>query len=116
LFARLANLGINRNAGVWQSAWHRFFYGLRRWMCRALLPPDEPNTAKEHAGSEIVSGSYNNTTERPMLGTILIIILILALLGALPTWGHSRSWGYGPSGGLGLVVIILIVLVLLGRI
>lgn len=51
-----------------------------------------------------------------MLGTILIIVLILILLGALPTWGHSRNWGYGPSGGLGLVVIILIILVLMGRI
>ena len=51
-----------------------------------------------------------------MLGTILIIILILFLLGSLPTWGYSRNWGYGPSGGLGVIVIILIVLVLLGRI
>lgn len=50
-----------------------------------------------------------------MLGTILIVILILFLLGALPTWGHSRSWGYGPSGGLGLVVLILVVLLLVGR-
>lgn len=48
-----------------------------------------------------------------MLGTILLVILILALLGALPTWGHSRNWGYGPSGGLGLVVIVLIVLLLM---
>ena len=51
-----------------------------------------------------------------MLGTILIIILILALLGALPTWGHSRRWGYGPSGGLGLLLVIVIVLLLMGRI
>ncbi len=50
------------------------------------------------------------------LGTILLVILILALVGALPTWGHSRSWGYGPSGGLGLVVVILLILVLTGRI
>ena len=50
-----------------------------------------------------------------MLGTILIVILILMLMGALPTWQHSRSWGYGPSGGLGLVVIILVVLLLMGR-
>ena len=50
-----------------------------------------------------------------MLGTILIVILILMLLGALPTWGHSRNWGYGPSGGLGLLVLILVVLVLMGR-
>jgi hypothetical protein len=51
-----------------------------------------------------------------MLGTILIVVLILMLLGALPTWGHSRNWGYFPSGGLGLVVTILLVLLLMGRI
>ena len=51
-----------------------------------------------------------------MLGTILIIVLILLLLGALPSWGYSRNWGYFPSGGLGLVLVIVIVLVLLGRI
>jgi hypothetical protein len=50
------------------------------------------------------------------MGTILLIILILLLLGAIPTWPHSKSWGYGPSGGLGLVVIILIVLLLMGKI
>ena len=50
------------------------------------------------------------------IGTILLIVLILLLVGAIPSWPHSRSWGYGPSGGLGLVVVILIVLVLLGRI
>jgi uncharacterized protein DUF3309 len=50
-----------------------------------------------------------------MIGTILIVILILMLLGALPSWGHSRNWGYGPSGGLGLVVLILVVLLLTGR-
>ncbi|HEX7799625.1 MAG TPA: DUF3309 family protein [Asticcacaulis sp.] len=51
-----------------------------------------------------------------MLGTILIVVLILILLGALPAWPHSRSWGYGPSGGLGLLLVIIIVLVLLGHI
>jgi hypothetical protein len=50
-----------------------------------------------------------------MLGTILIVVVILMLFGALPRWPHSRSWGYGPSGGLGLVLLILIVLLLLGR-
>lgn len=50
------------------------------------------------------------------LGTILLIVLILMLLGALPSWPHSRSWGYGPAGGLGLVVAVVIVLLLLGRI
>ncbi len=50
-----------------------------------------------------------------MLSTILIVVLILFLLGALPTWPHSRQWGYYPSGGLGLVLLILVILVLLGR-
>jgi hypothetical protein len=50
------------------------------------------------------------------LGTILIIILILLLLGAIPTWPHSRSWGYGPSGLLGVVVVVLLILLLMGRI
>jgi hypothetical protein len=54
--------------------------------------------------------------ELDMLGTILIIVLILLVIGALPTWGHSRSWGYFPSGGLGLILIIIIILVVLGRI
>ncbi|MGC2410305.1 MAG: DUF3309 family protein [Methyloceanibacter sp.] len=50
------------------------------------------------------------------LGTILIIILILVLLGVIPTWGHSRDWGYGPSGVVGLILIILLILLLLGKI
>jgi Protein of unknown function (DUF3309) len=50
------------------------------------------------------------------LGTILLIILILLLIGVLPTWPHSRSWGYYPTGGLGLILIIILILVLLGRI
>jgi hypothetical protein len=51
-----------------------------------------------------------------MLGTVLLVLLILLLLGALPTWPHSRSWGYAPSGGVGLLLVILIVLLLLGKI
>ena len=50
------------------------------------------------------------------LGTILLIVLILLLIGAIPTWPHSRGWGYGPSGGLGLVLTILLILWLLGKI
>lgn len=50
-----------------------------------------------------------------MLVTILIVVVVLMLLGALPTWPHSRQWGYYPSGGLGLVLVILIILLLLGR-
>jgi hypothetical protein len=50
-----------------------------------------------------------------MLGTIIIVVLILALIGALPTWGYSRGWGYYPTGGLGLILVIVIVLLLMGR-
>jgi hypothetical protein len=51
-----------------------------------------------------------------MLGTILLVFVLLLLLGALPAWPHSRSWGYGPTGGLGIVVVIVLILILLGRI
>ena len=50
------------------------------------------------------------------LGTILMIVLVLALVGAIPTWGYSSGWGYGPSGGLGLVLLIVLILALLGHI
>ncbi len=50
-----------------------------------------------------------------MLGTIVVIVLILALVGMIPVWPHSRSWGYGPSGGVGIIVLIVVVLFLTGR-
>jgi hypothetical protein len=50
------------------------------------------------------------------IGTILLIVLVLILIGAIPSWPHSRTWGYGPSGGLGLLVVILVILLLLGKI
>lgn len=50
------------------------------------------------------------------IGTILLVILVIALLGVIPTWPHSREWGYGPSGGVGLVLVIVLILFLLGRI
>jgi len=50
------------------------------------------------------------------LGTILLIVLLLMLIGAIPSWPHSRNWGYVPSSGLGMVVVIIIVLILLGKI
>ena len=59
---------------------------------------------------------HHHAKEKAMsLGTILLIVLVLMLFGALPTWGHSRSWGYAPSGGLGLVLVVVVVLVLMGR-
>jgi hypothetical protein len=51
-----------------------------------------------------------------MLGTVLLIVLILLLIGALPSWPHSRAWGYGPSGLLGTVLVVLLILVLLGQV
>ncbi len=54
--------------------------------------------------------------EATMLSTILIVILFLALIGALPTWGYSRGWGYGPGGGLGLILIIVVILAATGHI
>jgi len=53
---------------------------------------------------------------RENMGTILIVILILVLVGALPTWPHSKKWGYYPSGGIGLVLLIVLILLLMGRI
>ena len=55
-------------------------------------------------------------TKETIMGIILLVLLVLLLLGALPSWPHSRNWGYGPSGGLGTVLVIVLVLVLLGRI
>ena len=54
--------------------------------------------------------------ENYMIGTILLIVLVLILIGAIPVWPHSRSWGYYPSGGIGLILLILLILVLLERI
>lgn len=49
------------------------------------------------------------------IGTILLIILVLALIGVVPAWPHSKSWGYGPTGGIGLIVLVLLILLLMGR-
>jgi len=62
---------------------------------------------------QVTVGTWLAPTRR--MGTILLVILILMLLGAIPTWPHSRNWGYGPSGGLGLIVVILLIMVLMGR-
>jgi hypothetical protein len=51
-----------------------------------------------------------------MLGTVLIVILFLALFGALPRWSHSRNWGYAPTGGIGIILLIVLILLLVGRI
>lgn len=78
----------------------------------------------EHGANRRRASARRDTVPLPLtltgrdemsLGTILLITLVLMLIGAFPSWPHSRGWGYGPSGGLGLVVVILIVLLLMGR-
>jgi hypothetical protein len=74
---------------------------------------------KHNAGSDSDTGGiFKRWTWRRhiMLGTVLLVILILLLIGAFPSWGYSRGWGYGPSGGLGLVLVIVLILLLMGRI
>jgi hypothetical protein len=64
-------------------------------------------------------GLYQGSVHRrrqSMLGTILLVVLILMLFGAIPRWGYNQNWGYGPSGGLGLVLVVVLILVLVGRI
>ena|GEM_PF-89820 len=82
--------------------------------------PDSPPTLPKRDISQrrLAVGASATTIEKQImtLGTILLVLLILMVLGALPTWPHSRSWGYAPSGGLGLILIIILVLFLLGRI
>jgi hypothetical protein len=68
------------------------------------------------ARRRVIRHDYSLERGTPMLTTILIIVLILALVGALPTWGYSRDWGYGPGGGLGLILLIIVVLALTGHI
>ena len=81
------------------------------WVCRgqALRPV--------HGSLKAVREPLCNPAGRNTmsLGTILLIVLILMLIGAIPTWGHSRSWGYAPSGGLGLIELIIVVLLVMGR-
>lgn len=65
-----------------------------------------------------VSGRYCVNTEKKegtMLGTVLIVVLVMALLGVLPRWSHSRNWGYAPTGGVGLLLVVVVILLLLGR-
>ena len=63
----------------------------------------------------LVATPHNRCLTKSVMSTILLIILILLLVGALPTWSHSKSWGYFPSGGLGLILVILIILILLDK-
>jgi len=80
---------------------------------REMTPgPAPPGTTSLTQGRELFPGA----NEGKFMGTILLIVLILVLIGALPTWPYSSGWGYYPAGGLGLILVIILVLVLLGRI
>jgi len=70
----------------------------------------------ETGGTAITKTDRQEEGRPKMLGTILIVILILALIGALPRWSHSREWGYAPTGGLGVVLFVVVILLVLGRI
>jgi Protein of unknown function (DUF3309) len=78
---------------------------MRNHFSTSTFPPD--TTKKSHS---------LNRRGRAMLHTLLVIILILILIGALPNWGYSRAWGYGPSGLVGTILIIVVILALLGRV
>ena len=77
--------------------------------------PRERETLKSCAPFNVSRREYCERRQK-VLGTILVVILILMLVGSLPAWPHSKNWGYYPSGGLGLVVVILLILLLTGRI
>jgi hypothetical protein len=64
----------------------------------------------------IDTSAESRKREGTVLGTILIVVLVMAVLGSLPRWSHSREWGYAPTGGVGLILLIVVILVLLGRI
>jgi len=74
------------------------------------------NASFRRNGTSFVVSSYTGGQGGTSMGTILLIILILLIVGALPTWPYSSGWGYYPSGGLGLILVIIIVLLLAGRI
>jgi hypothetical protein len=77
------------------------------------LPPDRTGQGLNHNESSLLAGNYEE--KNMSLGTILLIVLILMLIGVIPTWPHSRSWGYWPSGALGVVVLIILILLVTGR-
>lgn len=76
--------------------------------------PSQVGVRRRHCVAVVKAGPINQAEVINMLGTILLIVLILLLIGALPSWPHSRAWGYGPTGGIGVVLIVVIVLLVVG--
>src|SRR6476646_5576558 len=87
---------------------------LRRWLL-LVQPQTSQRSNCSHCVRELTLREVTQK-EKAVLGTVLIVILILALLGALPRWSHSRNWGYAPSGGVSLAILVVVILLLLGRI
>ena len=117
--ASVSRLVPDENTGKLLKVWWGFT-PYRPRCFRVMLSCHEWPTApskRKYGKSPIAAGGAHSDRERTfMLGTVLVVLLILLLLGALPTWPHSKNWGYGPTGGLGLVLVILVVLVLLGKV
>jgi hypothetical protein len=82
----------------------------------ALHKLEEKEEIRKQQYGRCDTKSQSALERKYMLGTVLVILLVLMLIGALPTWPHSRNWGYAPTGGLGVALAILVVLLLLGRI
>jgi hypothetical protein len=91
------------------AAWAALHFGFLNTTVNRLLPCRLPTGSQP--GLAILGGQKTH-----MLGTVLIIIVVLLLIGALPTWPYSSAWGYYPSGGLGLILLVVLLLLLLGRI
>src|SRR5690348_7103689 len=106
--SHLAGAGHPQNLGIPLGISHSWRGAKRLVAPRVRRQWDDTPALCHHEGVAAKRSS-------PMLGTILLIVLILLLLGALPNWGYSRSWGYGPSGLLGIIILIIIVLWVLGR-
>lgn len=110
--AMIAGISAGRRS-AWQwvaSAWEQLASG---WKKGAGAPGEAALTRCKHVLERWAANHFGRYDMS--IGTILLIIVVLLLIGAIPAWPHSRGWGYGPSGGLGLVLIILLILFLLGK-
>lgn len=108
----IAGISAGRRS-AWQwvaSAWEQLASG---WKKGAGAPGEAALTRCKHVLERWAANHFGRYDMS--IGTILLIIVVLLLIGAIPAWPHSRGWGYGPSGGLGLVLIILLILFLLGK-
>ena len=83
---------------------------------RQIVPPRVRYRTEQAMDEADNCPAVQTRRSKMSVGMILLIVLVLVLVGVIPSWGHSRSWGYGPSGGVGLVLLIVLILLLMGRI